>query len=239
MKHLTHNRTIAVVIIAAALFLTGCDHHVSGSGNIVRKELSVAPFSAIEASGTYQIHLAHGARQEVIVEADSTIIDYLRIATKGRKLQLHLARVDFTDAHLKVFITFTDLDRIYLSGATELESYEPLTFNRLSIKCSGAASVGLQLNAQRLTIELSGAGNTDLKGTTDRLQADLSGASKMFASGLLVNQARVSTSGASHVAIHIAGRLDARATGASSIAYYGNPDVTSAVSGAATVTRIE
>ena len=229
---------VSVVLITSALLFAGCKQQIQGGGNIVRKEIEVAPFSVLEASGGYRVYLTHGAKEKVIVEADSALFEYLHIRSTGRKLQLRSQRIDFTEVHLRVYITFTHLDRISLSGASEVVGHEQLSFNRLSIKCSGASNVDLELNAQRLNVELSGASQANLNGTADRLQADLSGSSKFYASGFLVNHARVATSGASHASLHVAGKLDARASGASSITYYGNPDVSSSISGASTVNRI-
>jgi len=83
---------------------------------------------------------------------------------------------------------------------------------------------------------LSGASHASLKGTAGNLRLNVSGASHADLEELQIKDANVDVDGASHATVHPSGNLQARASGASSVQYAGQPaNVDKQTSGASSV----
>jgi hypothetical protein len=92
------------------------------------------------------------------------------------------------------------------------------------------------VNGDTLTIDSSGASHIKAEGKTASLDLDISGASSVDATALTVSDASVDASGASHVDLMVTERLNAEASGASTVSYKGSPStVVKDVSGAGSV----
>jgi hypothetical protein len=74
-----------------------------------------------------------------------------------------------------------------------------------------------------LAVDVSGGATLELSGTGNDLRATASGASTAALGGFAVSNANVEASGASRIAVNASGTLDAKASGASTVQYAGNP----------------
>ena len=101
----------------------------------------------------------------------------------------------------------------------------------LTINASGASEIEIgSVELDELFLDASGASQVSIEGTAGHLRADASGASNIALFGVEADEAEVDVSGASEAELTVLGRLEARASGASSVRYRGDPTVSSATS---------
>lgn len=198
---------------------------VKGSGNVIDKGMAISPFESIEVSSAFTVELIQSGKEFVKIETDDNIMPYILVEVKGKNLRIRFkkgARIRKT-TKLKAIIGFNELTKIRLSGATDLEAKELLTFDELTIKTSGASSLNLNLKAKQLFVDCSGASDLDLSGQVDKLNIELSGASELNAYLLHAKNCVADVSGASDAKIFASEKLSLEASGASSVEYKGNP----------------
>jgi len=90
-----------------------------------------------------------------------------------------------------------------------------------------------------MTARISGASNLSLSGRVGTLDIEASGASDLAILELVVDSFRISLSGASDTEVTVNDSIEASLSGASSLSYAGDPDVsTLETTGASTIGQI-
>jgi phage shock protein C len=175
-------------------------------------------FSAIEAEEDVKmtIRLGEGWNIQVYGEDRAEVV----VEKKGDKL--YLSNEDDLGDDTHVMIDMPALSHLRLSGATEAEI---LNFEKgdLTARLSGAAFLSFRGKADVLTSDCSGASEVVLYGNAQQLRHEGSGASHLRASGLEVKSGEIEVSGAAQAEVKVTESLNAKASGASAIEYFGNP----------------
>jgi hypothetical protein len=198
----------------AGLFLAGCSFvtgpSLTGSGNLVTKQYPFTNFSGVSAGSVFDVTVKPGTTAGVSVTVDDNLVEYLDVKPE-----------------------LTSLD---LSGASKGRVQGCRSAKALDIDLSGASHLEGDLESGDMHMGISGASRADLKGTAGNLRLNVSGASHADLEELQIKDANVDVDGASHATVHPSGKLQARASGASSVLYAGQPaNVDSQTSGASSV----
>lgn len=155
---------------------------------------------------------------------------------KGGKTTVKLSgasKVSKTNLSVEdVSIDISGASAISLGGSFKNVKSEISGASRLTIEgnmvdvyasCSGASGFRMNGNINKGKIECSGASKCTMSGSAQDLSITVSGASKVNGSSITARNAKVTASGASHASVKVLSKLNASASGASSISYYGNP----------------
>jgi hypothetical protein len=243
----------------AALSLSACStfHIVIGTGNVVDKQFDFKDFQNIEISNALQYDISQSASYSVSVSAHENIIPYLDVYQSGATLVVRMKPGSFTNTDAKATITLPELDRLSVSGASKGSAKGIQTSASLNLVVSGASQLDLSAEvksadvnvsgASRITghlvagdsrFNVSGASRCELDGSTGTTYLDLSGASRFNSPSLVMKNANVNVSGASHGTVDCTGILNLEVTGASTLDYSGNPTLNQVtVNGASTLNK--
>jgi hypothetical protein len=207
-----------------------------GTGNYVKETREVSNFSKLDIGGAFKVYLSQGDEEKLTIEADDKEIKDVKTEVVGNKLKIYLDSDWGVRLHeITIYLKFKNLDFIEFSGAVEVNSEVPLTFNDLGMDVSGAAELTMNFKADKLDAEFSGASEVDFSGNCKSGDLELSGASDFDAQGLEFQDLDVEVSGASDAKVWATGTLKIDASGASSIRYKGSPKVSLDESGASSV----
>lgn len=218
------NRLILLFITCIAFVSSEAQNVVYDANAEVRQ---VAPFTGIDVSGTVALYLSQGTSQGVAVSAGDEKYNS-KIKTEVRNGILHISveggmwnGFNWTNKKLKAYVTATDLQRLEVSGASFVSTTAPIKSDDLKLEVSGASEVKAAFDAGKMNLQLSGASVVKLSGTVKDGSIDASGASKLTGYELVVDNLKVTASGASNVRVTAAKELEADASGASTVYYKG------------------
>lgn len=191
---------------------------ISGSGDIIKEKRDVRDFRGVDAGGAMIVEITAGKDYSVELEGDDNILPL--VTTEIRNGILHIERKSRTSVwtrnRLIARVTLPALDSVNISGAS-------------TATISGVNSEVFNLNA-------SGASKIEISGEAREINVDVSGASKLNGENFRTIRAEVEASGASKATLYVSEVINADASGASKIIYFGNPPtVTKDVSGASKV----
>lgn len=203
----------------------------------------VEAFSGIKVSGGIDVYLSQSDDYALAVSAsDARYRDNIRTEVKNSVLVIGYDAGSSKwlrgDRKLRVYVSFHSLNSIEASGACDLRIDESLESSSLLLKLSGACDIEGKIKVDDMIMDLSGASTVKLNGSIENLKVSSSGASDVKSYDLVVENFVANISGASDVKITITNSLSAKASGASSLRYKGNPakqDV--ATSGASSVSQ--
>ncbi|MFY0689909.1 MAG: DUF2807 domain-containing protein [Cyclobacteriaceae bacterium] len=204
------------------------------------RSFEVEDFKSLKISGPFEVVLLKGSSNSVELSGDQKVIDGTTIKIERNRLVVEFERNSWKGSvdRTKVRITFDQLEELIVGGACELESDDKLVSSNLSLGVNGASKVNLEVQSQELVAEISGASSIRISGRVENQSIEISGASSYRASELDSNQAIIKGSGASNATISVKEALRADLSGATSVYYYGNPNVMDAnTSGASSVKR--
>ncbi len=140
---------------------------------------------------------------------------------------------------IEVLVVMPDLAELGISGSgrVQLDGFQE---DEIKIEMSGASNCEANIKTNKLIIEQTGATKLTLNGEIKTCEAEISGASKLYASSCVIKVAEIDVSGASYAELDVQDKLDANASGASSIKYKGEAkDIRAKNSGASSVEKMD
>ncbi len=227
-----------VALALLAVIASGCGVlGEAGSGVLVTRRIQVpAGIERVEIGDAFRSTILVGtAAPSGEITMDDNLLDRLRVEVDGDTISIDLdGRV--RDATLRANIGLIRLRRLAVSRASQVR-VKGLVTDDLTIEASGASEVEVgSVELDELFLNVSGASQVSIEGTAGHLRTDVSGASRIALFGVEADEAEADVSGASEAELTVLDRLEARASGASSVRYRGDPDrVISDESGASSV----
>jgi len=214
-----------VIFILSVLALTACKELIGERGNEdrVTKSITIDSFEKIEISGNFKITLTPSEDNELAIEADENLHQYIDVFVRGNTLYILTDRRLNSRKGIIIDIPVMELRRITSSGVSTIESKGLIKSADLEIEISGAGKLDLNLDVKEVTLDLSGATLVYLEGIAEKLDVDMSGAGSLSAGELKVQDCMVNISGVGHVLVNVTGMLDAQVSGLGKVEYVGDP----------------
>jgi hypothetical protein len=192
---------------------------IQGSGIAATQTRTVAGFRSLDLAGSNNVVVAVGARQSVVVYADSNLVSHVTTQVVAGTLIIADTGSFTARTPMSVEVRVPSLTALNLSG-------------------SGQLSV-TGIKAPRLTVMVSGSGLLYVAGTATRLDVTLSGDGQAQLSQLTASEVHAVLTGSGLIQVTATSSLDAAVPGTGAILYSGDPpQVTSSVTGTGTVTRM-
>jgi hypothetical protein len=230
------SRLLLLLAAFAIVFLSGCSlpelvvsgvgRSVTGSGNLVTLEPTIQDFSRVEFSNAFQAEVTQGESYSVVITVDDNLEQYLEVSQDGDTLKVGLEKglmLSLRNTTMQARITMPELTGVGGSGATQIGLAGFESGKDLAIDVSGASTVRGQIDAGDLFADISGASRLELTGQGQDGRIVVSGASQANLSDFALQNVDVEASGASRAEVDASGRLDAEASGASTVLYSGDP----------------
>jgi hypothetical protein len=224
---------LLAALLCSALLLSGCTLPVSqatvtGSGVTTSFSPDVIGFSQIVTGASFHLIVRYGSDYRVVVYADQNLVPYLNMTRRGRTLNIGytVSSIELNNvAAARIDITMPELTRLDLNGASvaALSGFESDKTLKLSLK--SASRISGEIESGRLVVDAFGASQVTLSGQAGDVQMHLMSASVADLSGLSAQDMNATLEGASTATVRANGTLDARASGASSLLYTGNPEM--------------
>ena len=187
------------------------------------EQRTVEPFREIEISGNIELEFTQDSVKSVKVSAPENSIGQVITKVENGVLKVYSEKV-FMNRSIRLFVSNDSLYSMKASGASRVRTTNTLNAKSLDIEASGASNVKMDLNISSVVdVEANGASYCDLDGTANLIKVDASGASKVEADQLKAVNAETEANGASKIRVYSTGKLDADASGASTIKYGGSP----------------
>lgn len=219
--------------IISSFFLFGS--FVMGAQEMQNRE--VKNFKRIEVSGAATVIYTQSDTLALKVEADNAEISNVHTNIEGDVLSIK-AKGNFTHPY-KIYVSANSLKHLTISGASKFSSANVLQVDSLSIDASGASAINLKVSATIVDATISGASSVTFEGNTKTLHSNVSGASTLKAYKLNAGVADIKASGASTAKVFAGDKINANATGSSTIKFKGDPkDVSAEASSASSIAKV-
>jgi hypothetical protein len=251
-------------IILAITVLTSCEdiweHNIEGNGNRISQVRTLPTFNRIEVNGEFEVQVDTGALSGVTVEADENLQDFIITHVSGDKLVIEARNGDhLMPAHqIEMTVTTPAISSLELNGSGYVYSYG-MNADEFSMRLAGSGQLecfGALANA--VNCELEGSGNISYNGSSENMSAQIEGSGEIRLVGSAINtdykvigsgrirSSQLNTnvcisyiSGSGIIDAQVDHALDVTIIGSGVVNYYGNPTITSYISGSGKIIRKE
>lgn len=201
------------------------------------QEREVKPFSKLEVSGAANVIYTQSDTLKLTVVADDKEINNVFTTYEDETLVIK-AKGSFSHNY-KVYVSGNALRQITASGASKISTSNILIADSLSIDVSGATDVIAKIKTKTVDVTVSGASEVNLEGQTETLHGRASGASALKSYRLNSRITNITVSGASSAKVFANEKINANATGSSTIKFKGDPkDVSAEASGSSSISKV-
>ena len=222
----TINKKISLIVSIAIVMTMSMNNSLfaqKDKGNVITQERKLGDFNAIELGNALNVILSQGEVQSIKVETNEGLQEFLKTEVDNGVLKITQSNKMKNPTKLIVYVTVKNINKITLTGASELKSETPIKSNKLELNASGASEITLDLAVNELTSNFSGASDITLKGTATTHKIILSGASELKAGELETQEMTLTASGASDIEVNVIENLTGDVSGASSLKYKEEP----------------
>lgn len=220
MKRLIFAGTLTAALIFTFSACRYLGKGVQGSGVRKTEKRDLGSFTAIQASGAYEMKVTCQQSASFEIEGDDNILPLIKTEVRDGVLHVHNEKSYNPSTVIVIRIGLADLNRFASNGAGDV-SITNVKNDKLSINSTGATKIKAE-------------------GQTKFAEITVPGAAKIDASSLRVERAAVTVTGAAQVDVYASQQLDVTVSGVGQVTYSGNPPVVNKnVTGLGTVTKKE
>ena len=197
------------------------------SKNVTTVEHDIKPFTALELKGIFNVFIQQGSVEEVVVEANENVHDYIIVKNEGNKLIIdNENRLElFRKRKLKVFVTVNNLEDLIVTGVGNIKSQNTLKLSELELEVGGAGNVDLDIEVKRLEMEITSAGNIKLQGSALDVEIDNQGVGNLNALKLISKKLKLEASGVGNSKVYATDEISIKATGVGNVSYKGGAEI--------------
>lgn len=220
------------------IFLGSCNYK-TGSGNIITETRQTGNFEGLSVGGSFDVEVKIGPEVSVVVEADDNIMKYIETTVSGGTLRVRTEGLNnFSDVHMKLFITAPALNSIKASASADVEVGGILASEgKLTFKANSSASINAEVNAPEVESDAGSSATITLSGKTETHKAEASSSGSIKCFGLLSENVTAGASSSANIEVHASVTLNARASSSGSVRYRGAATVTKSESSSGTVSK--
>lgn len=215
---------------------------VTGNGNVVTKTFNTPEYDGIKVLGSMDVELISGKEGNIKVEAESNVMEYLKIEVKGNRLVIDIKDdVNLnTRKGIKVFVPVEYIDEISLAGSGDIYSDLTLKSSDMKVSLAGSGDIKLKSESQNLKLSIAGSGDLKMSGRTEFLEANVAGSGDISAYDLKANNVKASIAGSGDVAVFCnGGEMTASIVGSGDLRYKGEASKTKkSVIGSGDITKM-
>ena len=210
----------------------GC---VRGNGDIRTSEFYLPDITGVKLRGIGEVFIRYGDTQEIIVETDDNLMQYLETDVNGGVWDIDFARCVRNVTRLTIYITVPEIEKLIISGSGSIIGEDAFVGDELETIMSGSGNIEFDFTGDVVEASVPGSGNIDLSGSADLMDVNISGSGDVRAFDLTAQECDVHISGSGDVRVHVEDFLKVRISGSGDVLYKGYPTLDIDITGSGSV----
>ncbi len=150
-----------LLLASAASCVVHADRAVRGSGRVTEEVHKFRGFTGVELGTVGDLYVKKGRRNELRVEAEENLHEYLKFEVSDGRLEIKSRRgVNLRPRRtIKYYLTVKELDEVVLSGSGNIQAPD-LEGRRVKVLITGSGNVDVgDMDADEIAIKISGSGD--------------------------------------------------------------------------------
>jgi hypothetical protein len=216
-------RPIVLVFAAALLPLAGCSESQAQPGPEISRTFAVAPFTALEVQGAYDVVVTTGKPVAVSAQGTQRLVESIVAEVKDGKLIIRPEKRNWSGnwgagrTWARISVSVPALNAVSVAGSGDT-SIDRIVNERFTGAVAGSGDLTLgQVAVRQLKLAVAGSGGVKVAGRADSVNYTVAGSGELDAGELSAAEASVSTAGSGSVRARVTGTAKASVAGSGSI----------------------
>jgi hypothetical protein len=205
-----------------SFFSTVFREEVRSSGTAEQK-LRLPQFNKMEVKGKFFVYYTQGRPQNVVIKADSSIINLAEIEVNDGKLSLRCKESLRSKQHIDVYITTDSIAEVESGVGAKFETVGKIKIHHFNGVAATGSIFMIDGDFSNLQLKLSTGCVGTFSGTSKDMDLQASTGCVINAGGLVAQRAHISCSTGTVANIDVAGELSVEASTGSVVNCKGNP----------------
>jgi hypothetical protein len=191
---------------------------------VAQKTISVDPFTEIVLTGSMNIELKTGEKEEVLIKTEGIEIEDIFIKVNGGILKINALKA-FKNKNIEVNITIyhKQLYAISAAAGATVRIDETLEGDKLDLDAASGAKISMDVNHKSLKAFSSSGANLILSGKVESGHLSASTGGKIEGKKLEIERAYVVSSTGASITVKAVSELELVANSGGNVTYYGTP----------------
>lgn len=216
--------SISTIIIATSVKIHK-DENQSFSGKLVSQIREFQRFSEIKLTGNIQVNYLQGKPQKVFIEADSSLLPYIKTELKGDRLIIRNDKTFPRNKYIQVYVTTDTLNNIDISNGACFKTLKCLKVSKLQLSASAGTILEINGEITDLNADLSAGCMAKFLGVCKNLHLDASAGCIINADSLYTKTASIDASAGTIASLNVSDEISVDASSGAVIHYIGNPNL--------------
>lgn len=186
---------------------------LTGSGNVVARELALTGFDRLEAGLTFDLLVRQGEAFQVLIFADDNFVDFIQVAQTGTTLTFGLKpgyAYDIAGVTMRAEVTMPVLAGLQLDSSSHAELDRFANQGHLNAELTGASFLTGRLEGEGVDLTVNGSAVVALAGSAQELAVDACGSSQVDLSTFHAGRMTLEAACASRVKVNEGSGWDGR-----------------------------
>lgn len=233
------NTLTKLILIMITILLIGCSQsdqdiqqneiNVSGSGNLVSREITLVEFDRVEAGMNFDLNIRQGTTPRVILTSDDNFIDFIQVEQVDKNLRFGFIpgyAYDTRGITLRAEVFMPELTGLDLEGSSHanLDGYQSMGI--LEARLTGASALTGDVQVKSAILNAYGSSFIHLTGSGTNLTLETCGANLVDLGAFAAEEATIEISCNSRANVDVSDQLQIKASQYAQLIYDGNPTIT-------------
>lgn len=210
--------------------------------NVASEKRQVSGFTAVAASGAFDVFIKFGATETLLIEGDEEQTSKIETRVESGVLKIYYKSGSFLNLKrtkkATVYITAKSLKSLTVSGSGDMKVSGTIRSSKLDTKVSGSGSISFSADVSSLNALISGSGSIHASGVAKTTDIIISGSGGFKGEDLRTTDSDIKVSGSGEARIHADKSINAVVSGSGNIYYSGSPVINQVKSGSGRISHI-
>jgi carbon monoxide dehydrogenase subunit G len=247
------NVLFAIIIIA----LSGCDNDkIKGNHDVKQETRKMVSFENVINKGSFNVYISNALVYEVVVEAESNIIPYIRTTVNGNSLIIDSKESISANYPINIYVKSPLVKSVEMEGSGLIQ-FDTLTSSdfeadidgsgdisgkiiakNVDISIDGSGNISIETNCKEMETEINGSGNINLVGFAEKCEHEIDGSGNINSLEFVVKNCEADISGSGNMNLNVTEQLDVKISGSGSVYYTGTAQVNVIITGSGSVIKL-
>jgi hypothetical protein len=211
--------------------------------NSIDQTRSVAGFSGVSSSGSYNVFITIGNTESLRLEGKAEVISEIQTKVENGILKISkkrtLSKMTWKNTErVDIYIEAKTLHSLTLIGSGDIQVTGLVNATKLANTISGSGNISLEMDVKNYVALISGSGEIKVSGKSDNTSVTIAGSGDFNGAELESELAKARISGSGDIVLTVNKDLDALISGSGNIKYGGNPNVKYSKSGSGNISKL-
>lgn len=253
-KNFIFGAVLPFMLIAAV----GCENSfkIKGNHDVGRETRQMVSFESVINEGSFNVYISNDSVHQVVVEAESNIIPYIRTIVNGNSLIIDTKKNIKANYPINIYVKSPLVKHVSLEGSGLIQ-FETLTgrgfkaeingsgeiegkllFDTVEALIDGSGNISLQTDCNKISTEINGSGNINLLGSADMGIHSIDGSGNISALEFVTVDCNADISGSGNMNLNVSDHFDVTVSGSGSVYYIGTPQINVKITGSGSVIKL-